>query len=526
MESRANCGKETVEGAGNCGRPLPLSERAVAPLNSEQPKLDSIHNGSLDESDNVEKIDNATPCEEGGDQRNTKQGKDVSGAPDEMAKQPHLDAISALQQIFADLENGSKFVVPLSQDVSSAARDVAVQNPSLLPGETPLALFGEVDKKGRMIGILVTDVFVRWRMRAAESLRWSEGRIEYSKIASIGLMTVADGNDLMSYFVVNDNPTGLFANSKTDACLLLATTEFCKLVTERPPELKQSSHSVEWMFNGNIGEKLPTARFSYAVACLCVLMYLIQWMMGAFDSDWDFARTVRCLGGNLPTLGYLFCGFMHGGLIHLAANLIGIVTFGAAVERTFGSKLFAWVYLASVFGGGVSAAMSDPYAITVGASGGLFGIMGAICVFGVIRYLAMRKQLSFIDRKRVFRWVKGYGALLWGNIYCTAKFSKIANISVEAHGGGLLVGFVLGFVALILVPPRREQESMDNAKKGRWEAWADDAREKTIGIWSACKKKIAAIWKSGPKGKAICVGVAAVILLVLMRGGCNEYNDW
>jgi membrane associated rhomboid family serine protease len=126
------------------------------------------------------------------------------------------------------------------------------------------------------------------------------------------------------------------------------------------------------------------------------------------------------------------------------------------VEKIFGTRLYAVTYLASVLGGGVCAAAMHPGVTSVGASGGLFGVMGAIWVFGGIRFFAMKKHVSIIDRRRVYRWVKGYGALLLGNIYFTMKFAKIANISVGGHLGGLLAGAVFGLVALMVVPPRRE----------------------------------------------------------------------
>ena len=56
---------------------------------------------------------------------------------------------------------------------------------------------------------------------------------------------------------------------------------------------------------------------------------------------------------------------------------------------------------------------------------------------------------------------------------------------------------------------------MDNETKEKAAALAGEAKKKATGIWSKCAGKIATLWKSGVKGKVICIVGAAVILLVL-----------
>ncbi len=532
------CGKKTVEGAlfcGNCGKRLSSIETMPESLEPQQPESD-VQPGAAPGEIADEAGKNSEACAEELKSRvGTTLEKAVSGGQADVADLPHLDVLAALKRVFENRRKKSKFVVPLSRDVSPDARDPAPKFRAVSPDEKTLALFGQRYGKGRFAGILVTDAFVRWRMCPAGSsppsscpppmgLGWklAEGQIEHAKIASIGFATIDDTDRL---FVVNDKPIGLFANEHTNAELLSAATEFCGLVTARPPEFKLKLHSVEWMFNGDVGEELPPARFSYSVAGLCVLMYLLQWMLGAFASDAKFVKVVQSLGGNLPIWGPLVCGFMHGGFIHLVCNVVGLLTFCVSVERIFGTKLFAWAYLASVLGGGVCAAMGEPDATTVGASGGLFGIMGAMCVFGGIRYSLMKNRLSGFDRQKIGRWIKGYGALLWGNIYFTSRFRRLLSISVGGHMGGLLVGLAFGVVALMLVPPRRETTT-DNKKMEKLVAWGAEAKKKAGGFWAACTEKIGSIWESGRKGKAICIGVVAVLLLVLMQcGGGSSGGD-
>lgn len=482
-----NCGKETVDGSlfcGNCGKPMSSAENNGTPSAQNTPEPTACHTDNL----------------------------------------PHMDVLSALRQVFAERGNDVRFVVPLSQKVWQGAQNATTQFRSLPPGEEPLALFGSRGRGGTLRGILVTDAFVRWRIATTSGWAYAEGKIEHSKIVTIGFADLGDEDERDIKFVVNDELIGKFADSGTGDGLLAAAVEFCELVTERPPLIdiiEEVPHPVEWMFNGNAGEKLPTAWFSYAIAGLCTLMCLLQWMMGAFDSDAKLVRVAHSFGADIPIWGHLVCSFMHGGFIHFVCNMIVLVTSCVSVERTWGTKVYASVYLASVLGAGIGAAMLEPYATSVGASGGIFGIMGAICSFGFIRYFRTRPQLTVFDRKRVFKWIKGYGSLLMGNIYFTAKLGRYGGISIGGHLGGLLSGLALGIVALLIVPPRRDfsaaagnQAPQDNPSSG-----GGNAKDKLSAAARWCREKVVALWQSGVKGKALCIGAVTVLaLLVLPRG--------
>jgi membrane associated rhomboid family serine protease len=77
----------------------------------------------------------------------------------------------------------------------------------------------------------------------------------------------------------------------------------------------------------------------------------------------------------------LTSAFLHGGLMHLAFNMYGLYLFGSMVENAIGSRRFAVLYLASVLTAGivqllvVTAAIESGVVPTVGASGGVFGVM-------------------------------------------------------------------------------------------------------------------------------------------------------
>jgi membrane associated rhomboid family serine protease len=122
--------------------------------------------------------------------------------------------------------------------------------------------------------------------------------------------------------------------------------------------------------------------------------------------------------------------FLHGSLLHLAFNILALYWFGSIVEQAIGTMRFLLVYFASGLAGSAGALLlSDPFTPTVGASGAIYGILGALLV------LEYRATGTFAGP------VLGLIAL---NLALTFA---IPNISIGGHLGGL-VGGVLAMFAL------------------------------------------------------------------------------
>lgn len=128
-------------------------------------------------------------------------------------------------------------------------------------------------------------------------------------------------------------------------------------------------------------------------------------------------------------------GFLHGGIIHILMNSWVLFDLGAQTEEFFGtSRMIAIYFAATVCGFWASEHFAH---LSVGASAGLFGLIGAMIAFGV------RERSSYGSALRSFyiRWAL-YGLVL-GFI--------IPNIDMAAHLGGLAAGFAVAYVA---GPPR------------------------------------------------------------------------
>jgi membrane associated rhomboid family serine protease len=119
--------------------------------------------------------------------------------------------------------------------------------------------------------------------------------------------------------------------------------------------------------------------------------------------------------------------FLHGSLLHLLTNMVMLYWIGTPMEQAVGHLRFLLIYFVSGLCGSAGALMlTDPNAITVGASGAIFGILGAALVY---------------ERQRTF--VLGGSALSIIVINLVITFA-IPNISIGGHIGGLIGGAACG----------------------------------------------------------------------------------
>jgi membrane associated rhomboid family serine protease len=128
-------------------------------------------------------------------------------------------------------------------------------------------------------------------------------------------------------------------------------------------------------------------------------------------------------------------GFLHIGLVHVGFNMFLLWQLGLLLEPAVKKPAFVALYLLSLLGGSFLTLVLDNEAVTVGASGAVFGLMGATVV-------AMRSR-------GVNPFQTGIGTLLVINLVLTFTLPRI---SVGGHVGGLLAGLAGGLVLWELGP--------------------------------------------------------------------------
>lgn len=131
----------------------------------------------------------------------------------------------------------------------------------------------------------------------------------------------------------------------------------------------------------------------------------------------------------------LSSGFLHAGLFHIGFNMFALYILGRLLEPAIGTPRFVALYFAALFAGSFGALLLEPNALTVGASGAVFGLFGAAFV---------------IARGRGFNTLASeLGFLLLFNLAFTFA---VPGISVGGHLGGLAGGLVC---AMLIVAGER-----------------------------------------------------------------------
>ena len=209
---------------------------------------------------------------------------------------------------------------------------------------------------------------------------------------------------------------------------------------------------VQHWYDINLGPYRRRAYATYALAAVLALAFVAQVLA---TGHWRFdPRELADLGANVPvrTLGgqpwRLFTAlFLHADLAHLIGNLIVIVVLSPYVERLYRPMGLLTVFLGAGLAGSVMDLWTNFTASAVGASGGVFGILGALLVYALRR----RAQLPLRAIRTIL--VVGGAYLCW-QMWEGFRSDTVNN---SAHAAGFLAGVVLG--AVLAPPLQREQEA-------------------------------------------------------------------
>lgn len=174
---------------------------------------------------------------------------------------------------------------------------------------------------------------------------------------------------------------------------------------------------------------------TYVLIGLSVIGYLIEIATGAGGfSGGSLSQFMENFGlfGPLVAEGEWYrlvtSGFLHAGLIHLGFNMFLLFFLGRLLEPALGTPRFVVLYFASLLAGSFGALLLDPNALTVGASGAVYGLAGATFVIARGRGMeALAGQIGFLI---VFNLVFSF---------------VVPNISVGGHLGGLAGGVLCAF---------------------------------------------------------------------------------
>ena len=144
--------------------------------------------------------------------------------------------------------------------------------------------------------------------------------------------------------------------------------------------------------------------------------------------------------------------FLHIGILHLLLNVWALYQLGSVFEVLFGSGRFALTYFVSgIVASIASARYIAPGTISAGASGAIFGILGALII-------AIRRS----PRWRNESWARGLtGQLIFWAAINILVISRFPGIDNRAHIGGFVAGLVLGLIPHRVPPPPPNEMVID-----------------------------------------------------------------
>ena len=189
---------------------------------------------------------------------------------------------------------------------------------------------------------------------------------------------------------------------------------------------------------------------TYVLIAICVVAFVGEVAGGASATGSSFGNSKLFEEGALsgPAVSdgdywrVVTAGFLHAGFFHLLFNMFSLWILGSMLEPAIGRVRFALIFFVSLLAGSFGALLVDPNSLTVGASGGIFGLMGAAVV--VMR----NRGINIME--------SGLG--LWIGLNLLLTFT-VSGISIGGHIGGLVGGALAALVLFDLpdtmrIPPQ------------------------------------------------------------------------
>lgn len=185
--------------------------------------------------------------------------------------------------------------------------------------------------------------------------------------------------------------------------------------------------------------KYKESLVTYILICINILIFIVTAFISKNIQNIDSYTLVQ-LGAKVNVLinhgqpwRLITSAFLHGGLAHIAFNMYALKIIGSEVEYVYGKIKYISIYLISALGGSVFSYIFNSDSISVGASGAIFGLLGAMIIFGI-------KHKNKVGKEYIINLLK----VLLINIFIGVTLSNIDN---GAHIGGLIFG---GISALML----------------------------------------------------------------------------
>ncbi len=204
---------------------------------------------------------------------------------------------------------------------------------------------------------------------------------------------------------------------------------FMKLTTDINKKNKEDADKVDEIFS----KKRPI--ITYALIISNIVMFIMTALAGGsimnIDANllYDFGGLVTYsnMSGASELYRLITSMFLHGDILHIIFNLYALYILGPQLESFFGKKKFFIIYLVSgIVGNLIAMATMPDNTVTIGASGAIFGLIGAFIFFGY----HYRVYFGQVIKSQII-------PILLLNLFLGLM---VSNISLAGHIGGLIGG--------------------------------------------------------------------------------------
>ncbi|CDE48429.1 rhomboid protease [Firmicutes bacterium CAG:460] len=250
-------------------------------------------------------------------------------------------------------------------------------------------------------------------------------KVDEGNIKNIETIRVEDIKDIFNSEIVKS-----FPSIKNE---LLETDDGLELIINVTNDINEKTEKENEKFNDVFSPKRII--FTNIISLICILMYVIVGIYGNNFFNFD-ANVLAKFGANNILLvkngeiwRLLTCAFLHVGLIHLVVNMYSLRVIGPSVEGLIGKGKFVFIYLISAISASLmSLVFVDSNIVSVGASGAIFGLMGALLYFGYHYRLYLNDAIKTqIIPVILFNLIIGF---------------MMPGIDNGAHIGGLIGGYL------------------------------------------------------------------------------------
>jgi membrane associated rhomboid family serine protease len=168
---------------------------------------------------------------------------------------------------------------------------------------------------------------------------------------------------------------------------------------------------------------------TYSIIAVICVAYLVQLLVPSIQQQL-FLPNIDYLSATNQWYRLLTVALTHGGLLHLGFNMYSLMVLGNPIEEAFGKDKFLIIFFASLLTGSLASSyFASIYSASVGASGAVFGLFGAMVVVGKRIGADIRSIVVIIGLNFVFGFALG-------------------GVDWRAHLGGLIGGYITSQLVL------------------------------------------------------------------------------